>query len=213
MQTANLAHQGQFSPAMVRRNRMKLLGIFAVALVPVALAFVMYFGGWAIPSDKTNKGNLIWPPVDITHLKTLSAEGRLPLAQQLPQSGKWMLLITGVGPCNEQCAELMHLTRQVNVAMGKEADRVGRMLISTNNPGDVARHDDPAAPVFFYQASEADLKAFAQQAANLGAKPEPGWQVWLVDPLGNVPIQYGLNHTGYDMIGDLKRLLKLSQIG
>jgi hypothetical protein len=197
----------------IRRNQLKLLGIFAVALVPVALAFVMYFGGWAVPSDKTNKGNLIWPPADIATLSTLQAEGSVALTQQIQESGKWMILITGIGPCDTQCEELVHLTRQVNIAMGKEAHRVGRLLVSTNAVADLTRLDDTAAPVRLHHASESAIQSFQQRTAELGAKPDANWQIWLVDPLGNVPIQYGTTHTGYDMIDDLKRLLKLSQIG
>lgn len=214
MQAVEMVQPGKPADAhAIRRNQLKLLGIFAVALVPVALAFVMYFGSWAIPSDKTNKGNLIWPPADIATLSTVQVEGGVSLAQQVQQSGQWMILITGIGPCDTQCTELVHLTRQVNVAMGKEAHRVGRLLVSTNAVTEVARLDDASSPVLFHQASEAALQAFQQNTAKLGAKPDAGWQVWLVDPLGNVPIQYGSQHTGYDMIDDLKRLLKLSQIG
>lgn len=216
MQAVEMVQPGKpegADPQAIRRNQLKLLGIFAVALVPVALAFVMYFGGWAIPSDKTNKGNLIWPPADIATLSTMQTEGGVSLAQQVQEVGKWMILITGIGPCDTQCEELMHLTRQVNVAMGKEAHRVGRLLVSTNALTEVARLDDTAAPVLFHQASESAIRTFQQKTTELGARPDANWQIWLVDPLGNVPIQYGSTHTGYDIIDDLKRLLKLSQIG
>jgi hypothetical protein len=69
-------------------------------------------------------------------------------------------------------------------------------------------------------SSVIDQESFSQQAVERGAvvvnaevDATESWQLWLVDPLGNMVLQYDASHTGYDMIADLKRLLKLSNIG
>ncbi|KZY71874.1 hypothetical protein A3738_23500 [Oleiphilus sp. HI0066] len=39
------------------------------------------------------------------------------------------------------------------------------------------------------------------------------WNLWVSDPLGNVILRYDSTNSGYDLKDDLKKLLKLSNIG
>jgi hypothetical protein len=57
----------------------------------------------------------------------------------------------------------------------------------------------------------------------LSDNAEPSWpagvdpvqqpRILVVDPFGNIIMHYGSEHTGKEMLKDLKQLLKLSQIG
>lgn len=197
----------------VNRNRLKLIAIFGVALVPVMLAMAMYFGGWAIPQSKTNKGHLLWPPVELNLLELRNVAALDAVAQD--KESRWSLMITGGDLCDSECEALVHEVRQVNVAMGREAERVGRLLVSTLSAQDTQalQQDYPNMQIIPVQTGK--LALFSQQAESVGAQPsqQGEWQVWLVDPLGNVILQYTDQHDGYDMMDDLKRLLKLSKIG
>src|SRR5690606_23418135 len=46
-----------------RAGRLKLLGLFAIAGVPLVFAMVMYFGQIMVPAERTNHGELILPPL------------------------------------------------------------------------------------------------------------------------------------------------------
>ena len=46
-----------------------------------------------------------------------------------------------------------------------------------------------------------------------GINPEQQPRILLIDPFGNVMMHYGREHTGKQLLKDLKHLLKLSQIG
>jgi hypothetical protein len=200
-------------PKQVNRNRLKLLGVFGIALVPVIAAAVMYFGGVALPTGKTNKGNLLLPPMVLSEQSAISSL----LSDDIKKEGLWVLMLTGTGECIDVCLERLHTLRQVNVAMGRELSRVGRFYVGdmTDNDQQVVLSDYPKLK--FYNASASALEILEQQAVEKsGLKPESiesNWNVWLIDPLGNVVLQYGLENDGYDMIGDLKKLLKLSNIG
>ena len=205
--------QPSMDPKQVNRNRLKLLGVFGIALVPVIAAAVMYFGGVALPTGKTNKGNLLLPPMVLSEQSAISSL----LSDDIKKEGLWVLMLTGAGECIDVCRERLHTLRQVNVAMGRELSRVGRFYVGdmTDNDQQVVLSDYPKLK--FYNASASALEILEQQAVEKsGLKPESiesNWNVWLIDPLGNVVLQYGLENDGYDMIGDLKKLLKLSNIG
>jgi hypothetical protein len=205
--------QPSMDPKQVNRNRLKLLGVFGIALVPVIAAAVMYFGGVALPTGKTNKGNLLLPPMVLSEQSAISSL----LSDDIKKEGLWVLMLTGTGECIDVCLERLHTLRQVNVAMGRELSRVGRFYVGdmTDNDQQVVLSDYPKLK--FYNASASALEILEQQAVEKsGLKPESiesNWNVWLIDPLGNVVLQYGLENDGYDMIGDLKKLLKLSNIG
>ena len=195
----------------VRANQLKLIGIFAIALVPVLLAVLMYFGKVAIPTDKTNKGLLIWPPVE---LSKLGIGGKSPLA--IVQKEKtWFLMLAGNGTCEQDCQELLHTMRQVHVSMGRELQRVSRLFVADLAVQPIAEIKDlyPELKLAsFEQHNEASV--FSTLMGMDDSTGEHGsWHVWLVDPLGNVLLRYDASHSGYDMIDDLKKLLKLSNIG
>ena len=198
------------SEQQVRTNKLKLIGIFAVALVPVALAFLMYFGGFAVPSNKTNKGDLIWPPVEASVL----GRGNGTLEALVTSKPNWYLMLSGTGVCDERCEELAQTIRQVNVSMGREMERVSRVVLSEAMMSDPVRLRERFPELMFVKAGSEQLAKFEGIVSDKGAAVESGvWSVWLVDPLGNILIHYGSAHDGYDMIDDLKKLLKLSNIG
>lgn len=195
-----------------RTSQLKLLGVFAIAGVPVALAMIMYFGNFAVPMGKTNHGNLLIPALSLNELGVpQNQEGFYDLNQE-----NWLILQVGSGACNTQCTDMLHTARQVNVAMGREMDRVARVLVLDQNSA-----LDPAVSENYLhltqlQASIEQQKQFLANAKLSGANDDlvpDQWSLWLVDPLGNIMMQYDASHDGYDLIGDLKKLLKLSNIG
>ena len=198
--------------AEINRNRWKLVGIFAIAVVPVVLAFTMYFAGFAIPQGKTNKGQLLWPPVELGQSAIPALRALTPTGEE---SGKWSLMLSGRATCDADCEARLHEIRQVNVAMGRESERVGRILASDVSPEQSAALKAHYPALQVVSVSPENLAQFETQAQQVGAAStaHDEWQVWLIDPLGNVILQYGPQQDGYDMMADLKRLLKLSKIG
>ncbi|TNC81415.1 MAG: hypothetical protein C9356_08780 [Oleiphilus sp.] len=192
--------------AQRRKSQLKLLGIFAVATVPVIAAFVMYFGGIAIPGNTTNKGHLLWPPAEISVLGKYENSASAIIAQEQ----KWFLMLSGNGACSEQCLDLLHAMRQVHVSMGRELERVGRMLVGvTDQQGTLLKQ----YPKLKMAVLDPSMQGRVAPLLSDGEVSADAWVIWLVDPLGNVLLRYDAEHTGYDMISDLKRLLKLSNIG
>lgn len=192
-----------------RRNQIKLLGIFAVAGVPVVLAMLMYFGSFAVPSAKTNKGELLMPPLPLSSFGfDQNAEGLYEASQ-----GKWLIIQTGAGDCDVQCLDMAHAARQVNVLMAREQSRVARVLVAPGSASVVSVLSEEYPNLGIYESSSEMIKALPSSGtADLGSGASV-WQLWISDPLGNVILRYDAAHSGYDLRDDLKKLLKLSNIG
>jgi cytochrome oxidase Cu insertion factor (SCO1/SenC/PrrC family) len=186
-----------------RKNQVKLLGIFAIAGIPVLLAVFMYFIGFAIPSGKTNKGVLLPSPLALSDLGfEQDSRGLYPVTD-----GKWVILQTGFDSCDQSCMEMLYSARQVNVLMGREQERVARLFVSQ---GDAlsAEHKEQY-PQLVVHPSTANLDEFYEKAD----LKDNAWHLWVVDPNGNIILRYDASHNGYDLRDDLKKLLKLSNIG
>jgi len=228
-------HNADLSDKAIRNNRIKLLGLFAIVFVPMAAATSMYFGGWGVPTGSTNQGELIWPPINISELQATDSQGQ-PLAQHfsLDEPGarplkwdllsaeadkeesesKWVLLVTGDKDCSEACQQALYTVRQVNIALGKEAERVTRVFVSNQGanalPNDIAEQHPRLS---LATTAAGSLQQFIAAGASNGGETLDTWNIWVVDPLGNVILRYEAGRHGKDILKDMKRLLKLSNIG
>lgn len=209
-QNSQNPEQNNLSPEQVRRGRRMALLLFAVGFGPMILATVMYYTGWLNPGGHSNHGELIQPPVPVAELQLQDAEGA-PLADRFgPElvEPEWMLVVVAED-CGTACEELIYRARQVNIALGKNASRVNRSAWLGRISDDLA------------QRWPEEYSAMARLKAAQGAKPswpanvDPGQapRILVVDPFGNIVMHYGSEHTGKEMLNDLKHLLKLSQIG
>ena len=220
---------------MVRKNQLKLLGLFAIVFVPMATATSMYFGDWGVPSGSTNKGELIWPPISISDLNasdnqgqplsryfSLDEPGARPLkwdmlTEEHPQEvseSQWVLLVTGNEVCNEHCQQALYTVRQVNTALGKESKRVSRVLVSSAELGGARTELIKQYPMLSLASMNVDaLNFFASDHFESAETVTNAWNIWVVDPLGNVILRYEADRHGKDILKDMKRLLKLSNIG
>lgn len=198
------------TPEQTRRGRRMALLLFAVGFGPMIFATIMYYTGWLNPGDHSNNGVLINPPVSVTGFNLLGANNR-PLEERFGpehESARWMLLVSA-GTCDSDCEQLLYLARQVNIALGKNASRMSRAAWLEAVPESLEQRWSAE-----YTAMERlSQKDNARAVWPDGVDPRNEPRILLVDPFGNVMMHYGKEHTGKQILGDLKHLLKLSQIG
>ena len=188
------------------RGRRTLLIVAAVFLVPVAVAFTLYYGKLWRPASSSSKGELIEParPLTVTGLR--NPDGTPADASVL--LGKWTLLYIGDGRCDAACRTALVFGRQTRLALNNEMTRVQRVFLATGNCCDTG----------YFTGEQAGLVAFdasAPAAAALLAQFPDGREhtLFIVDPLGNLMMRHDASHTSKDLLSDLKKLLKLSHIG
>lgn len=181
---------------------------YLVALIPslaMGLAWYLYFFGTGfLPDGRTNNGELILPPASFQSL-SLYQDGKAFGIEQL--KGKWGIVVLGEAGCTSKaCQESLYQTRQAHVALGRETDRVARLFVSASAlPSSSLQNEHPE--VFWLKASESSV---------LNALKKDTWPAnhyYIVDPLGNIMMQYEAEQYGRDLLKDLQKLLKASSIG
>jgi hypothetical protein len=193
------------------RSRAQVWILVGVFFVPLALAFLLYygFGGWR-PAGGTNHGELISParPLPSVELPT-------PAGTALPANlwhGKWTLLYVGDGRCDGRCRAALVLMRQTRLALNADMSRVQRIFLVTGNCCDRTYLDEQHVGLI---VALADNAAGAQLLATIpDAQPGLDGYIYIVDPLGNLMMRHApAPPPAKGLLEDLRRLLKLSHIG
>lgn len=204
---------GSNSPRI--RSRTPIWVLIALFFVPLAVAFVLYYGlpNWR-PSGTTSHGDLLVPARTLPALPfKVGAVGTEPRVDPQFWQGKWSLVFTGPGACDARCRKALVDMRQVRLALNQEMVRVQRVFVPLGeccDKNEFAAHEG----LLIAQLPSADLQRFYAQLPHY-ADGEPGkaGRIYIVDPLGNVMMSYSATAPAAGMLKDLKKLLKLSHIG
>jgi len=205
-----MTHEHQPTPEQVRRGRRMGLLLCAVGFGPMVIATLMFYTGWLNPAGHTNEGTLMAPPVPVASLQLETRKG-IPLADRFGEARaepNWLMLVVA-GRCEQDCEQLLYLSRQVNIALGKNAPRVSRASALTSVPETLSQRWKDQ----YGRMERLQVKPGATPEWPSGITPESEPRLLLVDPMGNVMMHYGTEHSGKQILKDLKHLLKLSQIG
>jgi len=181
--------------------RVQMLLIASVFFGPLAVATWMYYGGHLQPEGRTNHGALLEPIVNV--------------ADEIPDSdvpsrgdGYWMLIYANDGECAEICKDALYTIRQSQKMLGKEMDRLLRVFLRGESSPDTVMLADEHAGLITLRDEELSALLNNKKPAELSAG---GY--FLMDPLGNLVMYFEPEIDPLDMVGDIKRLLKLSRIG
>ncbi len=207
------SQQNPISEQSKTKSRFTMLFIFGIALVPVVLASYMYLNQVLVPSGRTNHGTLMLPPLAFGQLGLRDTNGQPVNTSTL--EGKWALLILSEGRCLAACKANLYKARQVNIALHKESHRVERYYVSVGAEGGsgLTKADRLEYPQLkLVSADRNQLKTELGQKLDANTALEESYLL-IADPNGNVMMYYTPEQTGKELLEDLKRLLKVSQIG
>lgn len=167
-----------------------------------------------------NHGELIQPPRQIAELVFRDDAGAAFDWRDVEP--RWtMLLVNRGGVCGANCERRLYTTRQIHVALGREFNRVRRVMVSDTAPGQVrvspapdrASAELPADLRGFAEASHAGLLLLRTDKAALetiAPAAEAAGHWYLVDPAGWVMMRVRDDQPYKDVIKDMKFLLKNS---
>ncbi len=172
-------------------NKMILL-VALVCAAPFVSAWVAYY--FVKPQGGGSYGQLL----ETRPLAPLA----LSAADAEKWGGKWRLVMAVGGECDAECRDALHATRQARTMLGRERERLIRVVIAAKglDPALLAEHPDLivlSAPVSLPDAWQPLLKR----------------GVFLIDPLGNQVILWPKNPDIKKLNKDLERLLRASRIG
>jgi hypothetical protein len=184
--------------ARARKGRLTLVLIACAALAPLVAAYTFYY---LLPrSASTNYGTLL-SVAPAPAIEGTRADGSAFRLDEL--HGKWVVVATSGAKCDASCERMLYATRQARTMQGKDQDRVVRAWLVVG--------DD--APAQILVAQHPGLIVAHVSARALASFPGGVSSVYIVDPLGNLVLQYPQDPDIKGLARDLSRLLLASQIG
>ncbi len=197
----------------VGANRFKLLLVAGLFFLPAISATLLYYAGWR-PHTQINHGDLVQPVRSIQDVVLQTLEGNSLHFSEL--HGKWLMVYFGSSSCKAACVQNLYKMRQVQIAQGKDADRILRVFVVTDGLAlDGLRttlRDYPGLKVITGPADA--ITSLAKQFELPSGSPLDALnRVYIVDPMGNLMMSYPKDADPSGMRKDFVRLLKVSQVG
>jgi hypothetical protein len=180
-----------------KSQRKTLLILVALFFVPLAAAFILYYGvGWR-PAGGSNHGELLQP------------------VRQMPEGaasllGKWALVYVGDGRCDADCRQALVFARQTRLSLNQEMSRVNRALLAVSQCCDLAYLDKEHEGIKVFDVSD---PIPAEELARVLPGDDLRHWLFIVDPQGNIVMRYDVRQSPRGLLDDMKKLLKLSHIG
>jgi hypothetical protein len=190
-------------------HRIKFLALIGIFLSP-------FIGGWMalyvfdIRPSSGNYGTLVapvkkldWPPLE-------TVDGEL-----LPNGfgRRWTLLLFSDDGCAELCRSNLFYMRQLRTLLGRDTLRLQNVLISArplSAKTAIYLQEFPNLKVVQDYREPALYKQFHLEGlGEVGSEP----RLYLVDPDQNLMMYYPAENDPDLMLDDIKKLMKLSQIG
>mgnify|MGYP001627778072 CR=1 FL=1 len=188
----------QMAPRSNGFNKLQMLVILLTPLLVMASSTLLYFSGWLTPDERVNKGILLIP---VLQLEDLGLE-----LESVNPDRQWLMVQTSAN-CQTDCEQQVYLQRQTHVALGKNEPRMKRLLLSRTAGLEGLTEQYPGLELHpFTEVSDAFREQVPAQFSDQN-------YVFIVDPLGNIPLYFTPGNTFNDQLDDLKKLLKLSTIG
>ncbi len=188
-------------------HRVKFLALISIFILPFIAAWLALYVFDYRPGSK-NYGELVQPvrPLEFPLLTT--SDNR-----QLDSEfwNKWTFVILADGDCSKLCRDNLYYLRQMRVALGRDVNRVQNLLImqqSASSDLQTFLADYPDLTVI-EQADQSLLEKFRLPNREPGAASI----LYLVDPRGNLMMTYPAVNDPSSILSDMRRLLKVSQIG
>jgi cytochrome oxidase Cu insertion factor (SCO1/SenC/PrrC family) len=203
------------TPEPKPRSIKPLLLILFVSVAPVILAFIVYYNPSLQPGGSTNYGTLVDPQRPLpsnNELQVTTLEGKPFDLDEL--KGQWLLIAADQAACPEECAKKLFILRNVHAMTGKNVKRVSRVWFVTDDAPVPQKVLDAYAGTIMLRADPKQLDTFLTgHALDNQDKTELLNPIWMVDPLGNLMMQYPKDPDPLKVRKDLGKLLHNSQIG
>jgi hypothetical protein len=170
-----------------RKNRLTLIMLFLIFLLPVLLAYCAYFFGW-FEGGKINHGELFIDE-EIRHIEdyTIYNEKDVPIHGSVFETKYWWVLPIDDKICNNECQRLnLFLLRQTHVGLGKDRSRIHLLIIYPQKKDKLPEPFVTAYADFKHNGVVAKKdKTRSGKHKTLDAN-----FIYLVDPLGNIFMRY-----------------------
>lgn len=193
-----------------KKNQRTIIILALMTIIPFSIAWYLTKDADFRPGA-TNNGDLIIPLIT-TERSDLQGIDPFSIDNIDELKGHWVMLnIIPRKECNKVCVDAIHASKQIRLMINKDLTRTRRAVI-------VMQGERQASYQPWWDEDERLLKLrptadlAVKVKALLGADMADG-QLILMDPLGNLMMQYKSGFDPYAVKQDVKKLLRISQIG
>jgi hypothetical protein len=190
-------------------HRVKLLAFIGVFLSP-------FVGGWMalyvfeVRPDNANYGVLVQPVKKVNWPALMSTKGD---QYENGFGRKWSFVMFSSGACDELCRSNLYTMRQLRTLLGRDTPRISNVFISAQPLDTELRAffaDYPNFTVIESGDEEGLFNQFQLEGERVvGDTP----RLYLVDPDQNYMMHYPAENDQNKILEDIRKLIKLSQIG
>ena len=197
----------QVEQTTIERSNFTLWMLILTFAVPIIGAYAYYF--FADDYSMGNHGELIQPVIQIDDLSLRHSNGQPIKKDELIHN--WKMLYIAGKECDTACKESIYYMRQINTALGKNANRFEHMIVHQDNMS-------PEFQEFIIKEHETALHSYISSdkfSEVLTRLPNEttGNAIYIMDPLGNIMMRFSQGTSPKLILKDLNRLLKISRIG
>jgi cytochrome oxidase Cu insertion factor (SCO1/SenC/PrrC family) len=194
------------NPMSNNRNPYTVWFVVLSFVVPAVLAYGMYFFGDI--KSFTNHGEILDPIVHINTFELKDNQGNPVPENELTY--KWRMISFLGSQCDEQCQKRLYDSRQIHTSLGKNRHRVLRMFVHLEPASEALQSliaQEHPNVIHVYGDKATILKALVKDASITNN------EIYLQDPIGNVMMRFTRELPNKEILQDIKKLLKASQIG
>lgn len=207
--------QQPLAPRPKRRSMMPLILILVISLAPVVFAFLAYYvPALGLRPDGTNNyGTLVEPQRPMPGNSALALTDLAGNPVELASlRGQWLLITADDASCPESCVRKLFILRNSHASQGKEVGRLSRIWFVTDDAAIDPQILEAYKGTHMLRADPAQLARFLTPGAADAGQALKG-PMWIIDPLGNLMMEFPAEADPIEVRDDIRKLLRNSRIG
>jgi hypothetical protein len=201
------------------RSKTPLIIILLMSLAPLVAALIVYFIPELRPEGSAAYGELVQPQRPMPNAKDLpltTLDGKPFDLGSL--KGKWIMMAADGAACPEACARKLYIIRNTHASQGKHVERLARVWFITDDAPVPEKVLEAYKGAVMVRVNPVVLQQFLLGGAAGSVMPEQARQglstpIWVIDPLGNLMLQYPAVADPEMFRKDIRMLIKSSRIG
>ena len=186
------------------KGRLVLIAIASMFFLPILLSWYLnFFTDFKRGAEGIQHGILINPPIQLGTLYGF-AIGQKDM-QELQK--KWTLVFFTENDCDKTCQEKLYKLRQIRLAIGKDREKVERLLV-VNKSLDWSNFEED-----YLDQKIIDVNSDSYQTLNQVFSEYQGYSknaIYLVDAYGSLIMKYPKDTEPKGIIKDIERLIRVA---
>ena len=166
------------------KSRMTLVGLILIFFLPIfASWYLVFFSDYKNEINSIENGDLIEPVISLGAIEARPVENNQPFIV----AERWTLVFFVNDDCDAVCQKKLYQVRQIRLALGKNVDKIDRLLIA-KNPIDWAEFAERYSGQKVLDSTMNDFTRIYDSFSSIQGFNENSF--YLIDPYGFIMMRY-----------------------